>query len=83
MNEGVIIMPTEEKIESITIVPGECLSSVDRARNDIRDGDFAELRVIKNSPRRLDIKKIGGEIKPTEGFRTAIINAGLLGETFA
>ncbi len=69
-------------IESITIVSGKFLSPVDRAKNKIDEEDFAELRVVRNSPRALEIKKIDKGVKPTEGFRLAITRAGLLNETF-
>lgn len=70
------------KIESITIVLGECLSPVDRAKLDISPEDFAEIRIEKKSPREMKIKAIKKGEKPTEGFRKAITNADLVNETF-
>lgn len=70
------------KVESITIVPAKRMSAVARAKENISEEDFVELRIVKNSPRRLEMKKIKKEVRPTEGFRAAISKAGLLGETF-
>jgi len=52
------------------------------AKNKIGEDEFVELRVVRNTPRNLEIKKIGRGIKPTEGFRKAIEEAGLLDESF-
>lgn len=75
-------METKPKIESITIVSGKRLSAVERARLNISQEDFAEIRVVKNSPRRMETKGIKKEVKPTEGFRDSIKRAGLLNTSF-
>ncbi|MBI4116488.1 hypothetical protein HY449_01970 [Candidatus Pacearchaeota archaeon] len=72
----------EPKVESITIVSGNRLSPFERAKHGISEDEFVEVRIIKNSPKRLDIKPIKKGVKPTEGFRNAIKGANLLNQNF-
>ena len=73
---------TKITVESITIIAGKNMSSVDRANYGVSQEGFAEMRVVKNSPRRLEVLPIKEGVKPTEGFRNAIGEAGLMGKTF-
>ncbi|MBU4308292.1 MAG: hypothetical protein KJ566_00650 [Nanoarchaeota archaeon] len=75
-------MGNKPKIESITIVSGSRLSAVERARLNISQEDFAEIRIIRNSPKRMEKKAIKKEIKPTEGFRDSIKRANLFNTSF-
>ena len=54
MPESNSVMVTKKDpkiIESITIVAAKCLSSIERAKLGITQEDFAELRVVRNSPK--------------------------------
>ena len=70
------------KTESITIVSARTLSPLIRAKENLSEEDFIELRVVRKSPKKIEIKKIKREVKPTKGFREAIEKAGLLDTNF-
>lgn len=82
MTGDIISMTQASKVESITIISGKRLSPLERARYKISEEEFIEVRIIKNSPKKLEIKAIKKGVKPTEGFRNAIKNAELLDYKF-
>lgn len=48
----------------------------------MKEDDFLELRVVRNSPKRMEIKSIKKDVKPTQGFRESIDKAGLFNISF-
>ncbi|HDL02312.1 MAG TPA: hypothetical protein ENH20_00585 [Candidatus Pacearchaeota archaeon] len=72
----------DSEVKSITIVKGSSISPAERIARKIGKEDFLEIMVVKNSPLRMITREIKGTQKPTDGFRDAISNAGLLNKKF-
>jgi hypothetical protein len=71
---------SSEKVVSIKIVKGEQLSEAVRGTLGIKSDDFAEIRVIRNSPAKPRVTKIEGS--PSSGFVSAIDSSSLRGFQF-
>ena len=69
------------KLVNIKIISGKELPEIVRAKNNLKEDDFAEIRIERNSPPKLRIIPI--KSRPSSKWRESIEKENLLDRNFS